>query len=71
MSAGRLTLEFGQSVLFDDVGQFLSLVIPLVRRLLEVVDLLVDFGESERVGASVGDSSNECSVDIFERLRRD
>ena len=65
----RLTFHFGQSVLLDDVGQFLPFVISLVRSLLEVVDLLVYFGESERVGASVGNSTNESSVDVFERLR--
>ena len=65
----RLTLHFGQFILFDDIGQFLSLVVSLRRSLLEIVDLLVHFGESERVVASVGDSTNESGVDIFERLQ--
>lgn len=54
-----LTLDLDKPVLFNNVRELLALVVALDGRLLEVVDLLVQLGEAERVGRAVGDAADE------------
>jgi len=69
-SGKERTLDFDETILLDNVCQFLPLSLTLDCYLLEIVDFLVKFSETERIDRAVGDSSNESCVGIFERLIR-
>jgi len=68
---GERTFDFDQAILLYNVCQLLSFRLSLDCHLLQIVDLFVKFCEAERVDRSVGNSSNEGSVGIFERLCRE
>jgi 7,8-dihydro-6-hydroxymethylpterin-pyrophosphokinase len=64
----KRTLDLDELVLLNNIGKLLALVLALHRRLLQVVDLLVELGEAERVIAAVGDTADEGCARVLEGL---